>query len=137
MSLTRQLLSAMNDHNAEAIAALVALDYDSQQPAHPSRSFRGRDQVLTNWLSVFAGVPDFYAELVTLSVDGDVEVGEWAWRGTHVDGSPFAMRGATVFGVGDWLIQWARLYMEPVELAGDDADIDQMVRDTYRPPQLS
>jgi hypothetical protein len=29
-------------------------------------------------------------------------------------------------------IAWGRLYMEGVER--DSADIDQMVRDTYRPP---
>jgi len=35
-------------------------------------------------------------------------------------------------GVKDKRITWGRLYMDVVER--DGADIDQMVRDTYRPP---
>jgi hypothetical protein len=42
------------------------------------------------------------------------------------------MCGVTVMGIQDERIAWGRLYMETVER--DDADIDQMVRDTYRPP---
>jgi hypothetical protein len=35
-------------------------------------------------------------------------------------------------GVKDQRIVWGRLYMDVIERNG--ADIDQMVRDTYRPP---
>ena len=35
-------------------------------------------------------------------------------------------------GIEGERIAWARLYMEVIEQ--DGADIDQMVRDTYRPP---
>ena len=48
------------------------------------------------------------------------------------DGSPFVMCGVTVMGVEAGRIAWARLYMEALE--HDGGDIDQMVRDTYRPP---
>jgi hypothetical protein len=61
-----------------------------------------------------------------------VEMGEWHWHGTHVDGSKFAMRGVIVVGMEDGRIAWGRLYMEPVEREG--GDIDAMVRETYRPP---
>ncbi|MDT4910950.1 MAG: hypothetical protein QOC66_78 [Pseudonocardiales bacterium] len=122
----------MNARDAEAFAACVARDYDSTQPAHPARAFRGRNQVLENWIAVFAGVPDFSAELLTYAVRDDVEFAEWHWHGTHLDGSAFEMRGTTVFGVRDDLVQWGRLYMEPVDVDGDD--IQAMVRDTYKPP---
>ena len=94
----------------------------------------GSDQVRENWTSVFAGVPDFSAELLSSAIteDGD-EIGEWHWRGTHLDGSPFAMRGIMVMGLDGEHIGWARLYMEMVDR--DGADIDQMVRETYRPPE--
>ena len=86
-----------------------------------------------NWASVFAGVPNLVAELLTSATLGDgVEIGEWSWHGTHTDGSDFAMRGVIVAGLEDEQIDWARLYMEPVEHNG--ADIQQMVRETYRPP---
>ena len=131
--VTRRLLAAMNAHDLDAFAGCFAADYRSEQPAHPNRAFRGADQARRNWEGVFAGVPDFTAELLALAVaDGGVELAEWRWTGTHGDGSPFAMRGATVFGVEEGRLAWGRLYMEPVEQGG--SAIDEMVQDTYRPP---
>jgi ketosteroid isomerase-like protein len=128
-----RLLVALNAHDLDALVECFAPDYRSEQPAHPSRAFAGRHKVRENWTSVFAGVPDFHAELVVSSAPGGgVEIGEWRWYGTHTDGAPFAMQGVTVMGVEDEHIAWARLYMEVVER--DDADIDQLVRETYRPP---
>jgi ketosteroid isomerase-like protein len=130
--IMNRLQSAMNAHDLDAFVACFAPDYESQQPAHPSRSFRGRDQVRTNWAGVFAGVPDFTAELVLSAVtDEGVEVGEWRWHGMHTDGSPFGMHGVIVTGIEHDLIAWARLYMEPIEQGG--ANIDEMVQETYRP----
>jgi SnoaL-like domain len=102
------------------------------QPLHPSRGFGGSSQVLENWSSVFEGVPDFSSELVASVVDGDTEWGEWHWLGHHVDGSPFAMRGVTIFVVSDGLVADGRLYMEPVEAGG--GDIAAAVQALYRPP---
>jgi ketosteroid isomerase-like protein len=131
-NLTTRLLSAMNGHDLDAFVACFAEDYRSDQPAHPSRTFSGRDKVRDNWAGVFSGVPDFEAELVSFALaDDGVEMGEWRWSGTHVDGSPFAMQGVTVLGIADDRIAWGRLYMEVVE--EDGTSIDQMVRETYRP----
>jgi ketosteroid isomerase-like protein len=130
--IMHRLLIAMNAHDLDAFVACFAPDYESEQPAHPNRSFRGRDQVRKNWEGVFAGVPDISATLVMSASTGDgVEVGEWRWQGTHTDGSLFAMRGVIVAGVDQHEITWGRLYMEPVEQ--DGADIDEMVQNTYRP----
>lgn len=130
--LTNRLLSALNAHDLDAFVGCFADDYHSTQPAHPSREFRGSDKVRENWAGVFSGVPDFQAELLSSAItDEGAEVGEWRWHGTHTDGSRFAMRGVTVMGVIDDRIAWARLYMEVVEEGG--ADIDEMVRETYRP----
>jgi hypothetical protein len=43
------------------------------------------------------------------------------------------MCGVTVMGIEDGRVGWGRMYTEPVDR--DDFDIDQMVRETYRPPQ--
>lgn len=127
------MCSALNAHDLDRFVALFAAKYDSEQPAHPSRAFTGRDKVRENWHSVFSGVSDFRAELMLATAAGDaVEVGEWRWSGTHVDGAPFEMRGVTVLGIEDEQVVWGRLYMEPVDHA--EADIDEMVRTTYRPP---
>ena len=131
--MTERLLAALNAHDLNELVACFASDYRSEQPAHPSRAFHGSDKVRENWASVFAGVPDFNAELVvSLSTGDGIEIGEWRWSGTHTDGSPFAMCGVTVVGIEQERIAWGRLYMETVER--DGADIDQMVRQTYRPP---
>lgn len=138
--MLERLTAAMNAHDLEALVACFADDYESTQPAHPGRAFRGAAQVRANWTGVFAGVPDLRAELLSVAAaDADegvgVELGEMRWTGTYTDGTPFAMQGAAVVGVVDDRIAWGRLYMEPVEQGG--AGIDEMVRDTYRPPPSS
>ena len=128
-----RLSAAMNAHDLDAFVDLFSADYQSEQPAHPNRAFRGAEQVRENWASVFAGVPNLVAELLTsATLGGGVEIGEWSWHGNYADGSDFAMRGVIVAGLEDEQIAWARLYMEPVE--HDGTDIDTMVRDTYRRP---
>lgn len=125
--------SVLNAHDLDGFVALFAKQYGSEQPVHPGRAFTGSDQVRENWGSVFAGVPDFRAELLlAATTDDGVEVGEWRWSGTHLDGAPFEMRGVTVLGVENNQVAWGRLYMEGVDRS--DAGIDEMVRDTYRPP---
>ncbi len=128
-----RLLAAMNEHDLDAFVACFAPGYRSEQPAHPGRAFQGSDKVRENWTGVFSGVPDFNAELLSsATTDDGVEVGEWRWRGTHIDGSSFDMVGVTVMGIEGQHVAWGRLYMEVIEREG--ADIDQMVRETYRPP---
>ena len=78
-------------------------------------------QVLDSWCSVFDGVPDFSGELVDSWVNAHIEWGDRNWRGRHVHGSPFAMRGVTILVVLQDLVAEGRLLMEPVE--ADDGDI--------------
>jgi ketosteroid isomerase-like protein len=113
-----RVAAAMNAHDIDALVACFEEDYRSDQPAHPDRSFRGRDQVRENWSAVFAGVPDFAAELVRAAADGDVEWSEWRWRGTQADGTLLDIAGVIVGGVRDGRLSWARLYIEPVEQGG-------------------
>jgi ketosteroid isomerase-like protein len=112
----------MNDRDIEGFVSLFCVDYDSQQPAHPDRSFRGRDQVRENWSSIFSAVPDFGADLLDVAVAGDTVWTEWRWRGTHADGTRLQMAGVIVLGVRDGTISWGRLYVEPVEEAGAGID---------------
>jgi limonene-1,2-epoxide hydrolase len=116
------LVEAMNAHDIDAFVALFAPDYDSRQPAHPDRAFHGRDQVRANWSAVFAGVPDFRAELVASAAEADTVWSEWRWSGTHEDGSRLDMAGVIVFGVRDRRLAWARLYVEPIEAGGEGID---------------
>jgi len=131
-SILARLTEAQNDHDADRMASCFAEQYISTQPAHPGRNFVGRAQVLANWTSVFAGVPDFRAQLIASVISGDTEWGELDWQGQFTDGSPFAMRGVIIAVVRDDLIAEARLYVEQVELGG--VDIDAAVVQLYRPP---
>jgi ketosteroid isomerase-like protein len=134
--MVHRLRAAINARDLDGFVACFADDYRSDQPAHPTRAFVGASQVRQNWASVFAGLPDLTAELLSeAKTDDGVEMSEWFWHGTHLDGQPFAMRGVIVLGVEGEGIQWGRLYMESVDEGG--ADIDQMVADTYRPPPRS
>jgi ketosteroid isomerase-like protein len=125
--VAERLSAAMNAHDIEAFAACFDQEYESEQPVHPDRAFRGRDQVRRNWSAIFEGVPDFTAELISASVEGDTEWSEWRWRGTQSDGTPLDMAGVIVGGVRNGRLGWARLYVEPVERGG--AGIDAAVRD--------
>ena len=121
-----RLVAAMNAHDIEAHVACFAEDYRSEQPVHPDRGFGGRAQVRANWSAIFAGVPDFRAELLRTAADGDTAWSEWRWRGHRSDGSPLDMAGVIVCGVRDGRIVWGRLYVEDVEHEG--AGIDAAVR---------
>jgi uncharacterized protein (TIGR02246 family) len=125
LAVVTALLEATNAHDIDAFVALFAEDYDSEQPAHPDRHFRGRDQVRANWTAMFAGVPDFRSELVSAAARGDTAWTEWRWNGTHANGSRLDMAGLIVMGVRDGSIAWARLYIEPVEVG---EGIDAVVR---------
>lgn len=116
-----RLRDAINRHDVARMAEVFSPDYRSEQPAHPNRGFGGRDQVVTNWTAMFAGMPDFSAEVVSEGTADRTVWSEWVWRGSRGDGSALHMRGVIVLGPDDTgRIEWARLYMEPVEEGGDD-----------------
>ena len=116
-AVIERLREAMNRHDPEAMLECFDPDYKSEQPAHPNRGFGGREQVQKNWSAMFESFPDFHAELLRDSTDRDTVWGEWRWSAAGLQ-----MAGVTVMGVKEGRISWARLYMEPVEEAGQDID---------------
>jgi ketosteroid isomerase-like protein len=123
--LIDRLVVAMNAHDLDAAAGFFDEDYRSVQPSHPGRAFVGRAQMRANWEAMFAGVPDFGAEIYRSVADGDTTWTEWRWSGTRRDGQSFEMRGVTLFEITDDRIVAGWLYMEEVER--DVADIEQAV----------
>ena len=113
-----RLNAAMNRRDLAAFVGCFDPEYESEQPAHPDRRFRGRAQVERNWAAMFAGLPDFRAEVVRSAITGDTAWVEWRWTGTRADGTRLDARGACIFGVRAGRLTWGRLYMEDVE-AGD------------------
>ena len=114
----RRLVAAQNARDIDAFVSCFAPDYSSEQPAHPDRAFVGSDQVRKNWSAMFAGVPDFHAELLDSATDGSTAWGEFEWRGTKGDGSQLHSRGVIIGTMRDGRLAAARLYMEDVENAG-------------------
>lgn len=112
--IIERLQQAQNAHDLDAFVACFAADYQSDQPLHPERSFRGAAQVRKNWSGIFHDVPNFHGDLLRSAVDGDVVWTEWDWFGDRRDGTRFEMRGVIVLGTHAEQIQWARLYIEPV-----------------------
>ena len=120
-----RLVVAVNAHDLDAVADLIHEDYRSEQPAHPGRAFAGRAQMLANWAAMFAGIPDFHAEICRSVQDGDTTWTEWRWPGIGGDGLAFEMRGVTLFGVTDGQVVAGGLCLEDVER--DVAGIEQAV----------
>jgi ketosteroid isomerase-like protein len=121
-----RLERATNAHDVNAVVACFAEDYRNETPAHPERSFTGREQVRRNWEQIFTAIPDIRAQVLRSAVNGDEVWSEWEHRGTRRDGSAHVMRGVVIFGVGGGLLVWARFYLEPV-LEGRE-NIDAAVR---------
>ncbi len=65
-----RLARATNAHDLDALVDCFAADYRNETPAHPSRSFTGRDQVRSNWTQIFTAVPDLRATVLRSAVDG-------------------------------------------------------------------
>lgn len=117
-----RLVTALNAHDIDAVVACFAEDYRNHTPAHPDRGFVGRDQVRSNWIQIFAGVPDVTAAVTRVAVDGSTVWSEWVLTGTRVDAQPFDMRGMILFEIHAQTIKSATLYLEPLDPSGEGPD---------------
>src|SRR5436190_12639223 len=116
LALLARINAAMNAHDLAAFVACFDPDYESEQPAHPDRRFRGVAQVERNWAAMFSGLPDFRATIVASAVMAEGVWVEWRWTGTRAEGSRLEMCGVCIFAVRDDRITWGRLYMQDVEV---------------------
>lgn len=120
-----RLQDAMNRHDLEALVACFVPDFQSEQPNHPQRAFRGNEQVRKNWSAIFERMPDFAATVLRSCQEGDALWSEWHWSGTLADGAHKELRGVIIFGTRDDQLSSARLYMEYT--AADDEDFDTSI----------
>jgi hypothetical protein len=116
-TVLERLRDALNGRDVDAMLECFDPDYNSEQPAHPNRGFGGKEQVRKNWSGMFESFPDFEAELLRHSFDGDVAWSEWYWSATGL-----SMAGIILMGVRGDRISWARLYMETFEEVGQNID---------------
>jgi hypothetical protein len=125
-ALALRLLDATNAHDIEAIVGCFAADYRNETPAHPARSFVGRDKVRRNWVQILAAIPDLSTAIVGSASADDTVWTEWEHRGTRPDGSVHLLRGVIIFTVAGDLITRARFFLEPV--GDDDGGVDAAVQ---------
>lgn len=121
-----RLVAATNAHDLDALVDCFDPGYGNQAPTHPSRDFRGRDQVRANWRQIFTFVPDVRATVLRSAVEGSEVWSEWEMRGTRLDGTGHLMRGVIIFDVRDQRATSARFYLEPVD--GASATVADAVR---------
>lgn len=120
--VVESLHAAANAHDLDAIVGHFSPEYVLENPCHPDRSFRGRDQVRRNWSRILAGAPD-----LTVTTSATLAAGLEVWceiemRGHRPDGAEHHMRGVMIFRVAEDLIIAGRFYLEPVLRDGLDAD---------------
>ena len=86
---------------------------------------------------MFAGIPDFRAEICRSVQAGDTTWTEWRWSGTRGDGPAFEMRGVTLFEITDNQIVAGWLYLEEVEqkVAGIEQAVEVLSGRRPRPTQ--
>ena len=111
--LLRTLVEAINENDLSALTNRFADAYLNETPAHPSRGFRGSQQVRRNWAQIFGSIPDIRAHVLRCAVDGQTMWTEWEMSGTRADGNSFLMRGVVIFEITGTVIDSARFYLEP------------------------
>jgi ketosteroid isomerase-like protein len=121
-TFAERVSAAANSHDVDRVVACFTEDYLNEAPVHPSRGFRGRDQVRRNWTQIFASVPDITTEVLSSAQVGDQVWSEWEMRGTRTDGAEHLMRGVMVFTVEGERARAVRFYLEPVDHSGLDTD---------------
>ena len=130
MATIERLVRATNAHDVDGIVACFAEGYALEAPLHPARSFRGKQQVRTNWTQILGAVPNLEARLVGSACDGGAAWTEWEMVGTRRDGAAQCMRGVFIFRVEGDLIVSGRMFLEPVDTAA--ADMNEGLRQVLK-----
>jgi ketosteroid isomerase-like protein len=128
IDVLESLIAATNRRDLDGLVDQFAADVRSDTPAHPARSFVGREQVRRNWQQILGAIGDLAATIAASATGpGPTPGSETVWAeiafdGHRPDGVPFRMRGVTVNEVVDGRIAALRFYLEPVDDAPVDAD---------------
>ncbi|HEY1014901.1 MAG TPA: nuclear transport factor 2 family protein [Herpetosiphonaceae bacterium] len=112
-------VKAMNDHDAEAGAALYHEEAVNLQVA-TNAPLAGREAIRADLAAFFAATPDTVTRIENLFEDGEWAILEWSGGGTFVGApglemekpQPYAMQGCGFFHVVDGLIIFQRGYWD-------------------------
>lgn len=110
MAVVTRFIDAANHHDADALYASVHPDFESFQPLHPARDFRGPGQLITNWKAIFEAEPGFRLTVLRASTTGNT-----VWVEVHGAGASAEAAGIFIVGVEDARIRWIRVYSDLIE----------------------
>jgi limonene-1,2-epoxide hydrolase len=116
--VVERLVRALNDHDIETVVDCFDPLYHTEQPVHPERAYRGREQIHKEWSETLKRLPDFRAKVLRMVVEKDSVWTEWSWTGTQRDKSRVELVGVAIYGVRNNRFIWGRAYMEPVQKLG-------------------
>jgi ketosteroid isomerase-like protein len=111
--LVQRLTAAMAARDLPAMMSCVSPDYESFQPFHPERHFKGRQHMQDTWSGIFGSVTAFDPGVQRTVPTGDEVWMEWHWHAVRGDGTQWGMSGIAIFHVTGDQIDTGRLYMEP------------------------
>jgi len=117
MAVVTRFLDAANHHDADTLYASVHPEFESFQPLHPGRNFRGPGQLISNWKAIFQAEPGFRLTVLRASTTGNT-----VWVELHGAGDSAEAAGIFIVGVENGRIRWVRVYSDLVE---PDDDLDE------------
>ncbi len=121
VAVLASLIAAVDRHDLDGILEHFTPDVRSETPAHPGRSFTGREQVRENWAQILGTIKEVRATTRTIGSTASTTPGvetvwaEIAFDGGRPDGAPWQMRGVTVNEIVAGRIAALRLYLEPID----------------------
>ncbi|MEN3314467.1 MAG: hypothetical protein V7605_701 [Acidimicrobiaceae bacterium] len=117
MAVVTRFLDAANHHDADTIYATVHPEFESFQPLHPGRNFRGPGQLVSNWKAIFEAEPGFRLTVLRASTTGNT-----VWVELHGAGDSAEAAGIFIVGVENGRIRWVRVYSDLVEPLPEPAE---------------
>jgi hypothetical protein len=114
LRILQQMVSAINHKDLDSLVGCFHPDYESVQPVHPERSFRGRHRLAENWGWVFERFDEFSATVLDFAVRENVIWTEWVWEANSPDADSVVVRGVMIFTVSEGCFRTGRLYLEPI-----------------------
>ncbi len=110
MAVVHRFLDAANHHDSDTLYATVHPEFESFQPLHPDRGFRGPGQLISNWKAIFDAEPGFRLTVLRASTTGNT-----VWVELHGAGDSAEAAGIFIVGVEHGRIRWVRVYSDLVE----------------------
>ncbi|HEX3393600.1 MAG TPA: nuclear transport factor 2 family protein [Acidimicrobiales bacterium] len=131
MAVVSRFLDAANHHDADTIYATVHPDFESFQPLHPGRNFRGPGQLVSNWKAIFEAEPGFRLTVLRASTTGNT-----VWVELHGAGDSAEAAGIFIVGVENGRIRWVRVYSDLVEPLPEPVEEPPPAVDAAAPPTV-